>query len=1152
MDTHSPYGEEKMKKFSAAALSALLIIGMLPVLMAGITSLENTVDAKNTYAPSYANHVAISIDGTDEFELQGWPGSGTFENPYVISDLNITTYSSVFAIEIQNTNAYFVIRDCYLWQRYSTSAVYLENITHGLVEDCEIISVNSGLRVDSGNNTEVSRVYIESSGHAFMGSGSIGVSVHDCDFTSSANRAISVDNYNELTIQDCEVRGEQTTSSIRISASDYVDVIDVHSYSGMFHLYAISSDYFYTTGFECEGGDIGIYLLTANNSTVEDAIINDASDYGILVEGGADNNIHSSIIRDSPEVGISFDGTDYFRVASNTILGASINGILVDGGVEGVVNGNTISNTGDYAIWCDGVTNVTISENNVDNVDNGVGVTLSNGIDFDGNIISNSDTYGVYAFATSLVSIVNNHISGADTRGIHLSACASSSIVANQIDDTPEGINAYSSDIVVVDSNTIVADNQGIGLSTLDDAHVENNDIQAGLRGIYLYQSSFCNFIDNVLDGSGWQITSGDSDYYDHTFMGNTVNGEPFGYFEDQLGGTVNAGNFGQILLRECNGTNVNGPATFSYATMGIIVAYSVSISIDDITTSNTGYGIVIDHTPNATITNYVSTGSTNYGISASDSQYLIIDHATIQVRTFADCIHVTTCPDSTLTNLNLKHGYQGVYMSDSPRSLILDSEFRDFEYIALFVIGSGLCVIENNYLMNCSQGAIYGENIDWTVINNNEVHYAYRGVVVLYCDDINITQNYITHANWGIGIAQVDLSFILNNTVLWNYYGIYLESSSSNNVYYNIIGPNDINGYDDTGGLHYWDDGVSMGNYWSDYTGGAWYDIGPGGGRDRYPQPYQPDAPLIDSPLDVFYAEGTTGHSITWQAFDNDLKEWSVTKDSVLYESDIWLDSDVVINIDGLPYGVYEFAVTLEDIYGHTVSDVVVVTVYDGTNPIINKPKDKVAFVEGSDQSIKWIAYDLHPESFDIYEDGVLVDSGDWNGGAVYADLDGMSVGEYIYKVVVTDIDGLTASDTVRVTVLSDTTPPVLNSPADFNYTYGQVSNYIVWTGEDENPWWYSVEIDGESFESGFWGGWVLAINVDGLDSGTYEFELTISDMANHTAVDSVTVTVYPVGYVPPPAIPIPLEVILLILGGAGVIVVVIVVIYIIRKKRA
>ncbi|UCE10911.1 MAG: right-handed parallel beta-helix repeat-containing protein [Candidatus Thorarchaeota archaeon] len=79
-------------------------------------------------------HDAIIITSDDEFESQGWPGSGTVEDPYVISGWII--FSGGPCIEIRDTIVHFAIRDCTLvpdpWSYLA--AIMLSNVQNGVIE----------------------------------------------------------------------------------------------------------------------------------------------------------------------------------------------------------------------------------------------------------------------------------------------------------------------------------------------------------------------------------------------------------------------------------------------------------------------------------------------------------------------------------------------------------------------------------------------------------------------------------------------------------------------------------------------------------------------------------------------------------------------------------------------------------------------------------------------------------------------------------------------------------------------------------------------------------------------------------------------------------------------------------------------------------
>jgi len=91
------------------------------ILLAYTASLNPPVAAKTEHSPIY-------ITADSGFASSGFPGSGTEEDPYVIENFRITTDAlRKNGVEIRNTKAYFVIRNCEI------AAAYIGT----LVEDTE-------------------------------------------------------------------------------------------------------------------------------------------------------------------------------------------------------------------------------------------------------------------------------------------------------------------------------------------------------------------------------------------------------------------------------------------------------------------------------------------------------------------------------------------------------------------------------------------------------------------------------------------------------------------------------------------------------------------------------------------------------------------------------------------------------------------------------------------------------------------------------------------------------------------------------------------------------------------------------------------------------------------------------------------------------
>jgi hypothetical protein len=85
---------------------------------------------------------------------------------------------------------------------------------------------------------------------------------------------------------------------------------------------------------------------------------------------------------------------------------------------------------------------------------------------------------------------------------------------------------------------------------------------------------------------------------------------------------------------------------------------------------------------------------------------------------------------------------------------------------------------------------------------------------------------------------------------------------------------------------------------------------------------------PVIDSPDDIAYDEGTTGHSITWNPSDLHPASYTIYRDGSVIETDDWDGSAITISVDGLSVGTYNYTIVVTDVAGNRASDTVFVVV--------------------------------------------------------------------------------------------------------------------------------------------------------------------------------------------------------------------------------
>lgn len=116
---------------------------------------------------AYTVHDPILITSNAMFDAAHGvtSGSGTASDPYIIEGWAITETSGVNGIDIQNTTAYFIIRNCSIKASTVWSGVYLLNVTNGTVTSnycyTESIGRGYGILVVESSSITVSHNTIE-------------------------------------------------------------------------------------------------------------------------------------------------------------------------------------------------------------------------------------------------------------------------------------------------------------------------------------------------------------------------------------------------------------------------------------------------------------------------------------------------------------------------------------------------------------------------------------------------------------------------------------------------------------------------------------------------------------------------------------------------------------------------------------------------------------------------------------------------------------------------------------------------------------------------------------------------------------------------------------------------------------------------------
>ena len=269
---------------------------------------------------------------------------------------------------------------------------------------------------------------------------------------------------------------------------------------------------------------------------------------------------------------------------------------------------------------------------------------------------------------------------------------------------------------------------------------------------------------------------------------------------------------------------------------------------------------------------------------------------------------------------------------------------------------------------------------------------------------------------------------------------------------------------------------------------------------------------PTIDSPEDIQYEEGTTGHLISWHPSSLNTSHYVIYQNSSILRFGFWNSSTEVISVDvdGLPVGIHSFTLEVNSTFAPATDTVVVTVLPDMTPPSLDSPSDIIYAFGAVGNTINWTPQDTNPQYYEILLNGSLLYWGIWNSSSeiINVNVDGLPIGTHSYMVRVSDIQWNNATDLVEVSVISHEGFS-LNNPPDVEYTEGETGNTITWIVNAISSYDYRVHRNGEMIFSGNQNTESVSLNIDYLVAGSYNFTLSVIDVYERQASDTVWVSV-------------------------------------------
>jgi parallel beta-helix repeat protein len=307
---------------------------VLITLLVFVMMLESLKQVIATHQLQYKPHSPIQIRGNSDFTSENGVirGNGTKEDPYIIEGLELM--SDLDGIEIQGTDAYFIIRNCYIHD-CKHFGISLKHVRNGKIEKNLILRNGRGINLIDISDCEI----IE---NTIKWNRDVGVYLYQSSpkITLRDNKLL----YNKYGFYIWEYGG---SLNYNIDESNEVDGKPVYYYVGRAGLVIDEIDAGFIGLVECKDIIIknvhvrksrnGILISASINITVEKSSFVDNL-YGITIGKSTEVHINKSIISNNG-IGVLLYESERCIIAWNNIS-SNYNGIELEESIHNLIHHN--------------------------------------------------------------------------------------------------------------------------------------------------------------------------------------------------------------------------------------------------------------------------------------------------------------------------------------------------------------------------------------------------------------------------------------------------------------------------------------------------------------------------------------------------------------------------------------------------------------------------------------------------------------------------------------------------------------------------------------------------------------------------------------------------------------------------------------------
>ena len=466
-------------KYKTLIIFYILFIGIFCRITGSLAD-ENSTQSKLKL--NYISRGSIVIDSDNDFIVEGFSGSGTEIDPYIIENYYIEySGTSSYGISVFNTNKCFVIRNCYI---DCNGGIFLQDINSNntLVENVVFVGITlEGMRMEYVRNITLDSLLIHGSYNSHYGIytyDSSNLYFNNVTCKETDNGIWFFTNDNNITIENSNL-SENREYGLVMSGSIDVRCNNVET---------------------SNNGDCGIYAISAVNIIVDGCQMLNNEKTGFLLHSSTSVKIKNCVSWDNSQGIILRDGTTDAELI-NVSCKYNEGGLIIRDSCSNVIISDSFFTDNDASGMTVTSSGFVYLENSNINDNGGYAVTIQDGVNV--NIIRNNISRNFHGIWVGSVVFSTDHL-------INQNYFVCNSHWAIQLSN---GVN-----------NTLIYQNYFFANMITEDSQV--SDFSQGINWWYNPLVNIGNYWDDY-DGLGsYEIISGQTDEYPLIICNNDLDGD--------------------------------------------------------------------------------------------------------------------------------------------------------------------------------------------------------------------------------------------------------------------------------------------------------------------------------------------------------------------------------------------------------------------------------------------------------------------------------------------------------------------------------------------------------------------------------------------------------------------------------------------------